>query len=36
MVLLKVENLSKSIDNKKILDNLNFEINEGEIVGFIG
>ncbi len=36
MVLLKVENLSKSIDNKKNLDNLNFEINEGEIVGFIG
>lgn len=36
MNLLKVENLSKSIDNKKILDNLSFEINEGEIVGFIG
>lgn len=36
MDLLKVENLSKSIDNRKILDNLNFEINEGEIVGFIG
>lgn len=36
MNLVKVENLSKNIKNKKVLDDLNFQINEGEIVGFIG
>ena len=36
MVMLKVCNLSKKYDKKCILDNLNFEIEEGSIVGVIG
>lgn len=35
MTLLKTENLSKSYPGFK-LDNVSFEVNEGEIVGFIG
>lgn len=34
--ILKCENLNKVIKKKKILDNVSFELNEGEILGFIG
>ncbi|MGN0807862.1 MAG: ABC transporter ATP-binding protein [Candidatus Coproplasma sp.] len=34
--MLKIENLCKSYGNKKVLDNLNLQINKGEIFGFIG
>lgn len=33
---IKVRNVSKTIGNKKILNNINFDIYEGEIVGLIG
>lgn len=36
MKQLSVQNLSKIINNKKILDNVSFDIEQGEIVGFIG
>ncbi len=35
-VLVKVENISKSFGRLKALDNLNFSIRKGEIVGFLG
>jgi len=34
--LLKIENLTKVIKNKKILDNISLTVNSGEIVGFLG
>ena len=34
--ILKCENLNKIIKKKHILDNVSFELNEGEILGFIG
>lgn len=34
--ILKCENLNKFIKKKQILDNVSFELNEGEILGFIG
>lgn len=33
---IKVRNVSKEINGRKILDNINFDIYEGEIVGLIG
>lgn len=33
---IKVRNISKTIGRKKILDNINFDIYEGEIVGLVG
>ncbi|NLT98346.1 MAG: ABC transporter ATP-binding protein [Christensenellaceae bacterium] len=36
MELLKIENLTKVIKNKKILDNISLTVNSGEIVGFLG
>ena len=36
MKLLKIKNLSKSFDGKKILDNVNLEISKGKIVGLLG
>lgn len=33
---IKVRNVSKEINGKKILDNINFDIYEGEIVGLVG
>ena len=36
MSLLKINSLSKSFDGKKILDNVNLEIQEGKIVGLLG
>ena len=32
MALLKVSNVSKSYDGRKIIDNINLELNKGEIV----
>jgi ABC-2 type transport system ATP-binding protein len=34
--LLKIENLTKVIKNKKILDDISLTVNSGEIVGFLG
>lgn len=34
--IVKVEHLSKSYGKQLVLNNISFEINEGEIVGFIG
>ena len=34
--LLEIKNLSKTFDNKKILDNVNLEIEKGRIVGLLG
>lgn len=33
---IKISNLHKSFGNKKVLDNISFEVNENEIFGFIG
>ena len=33
---VKVKNLSKSYQKKKVLDNINFQLKKGEIVGFLG
>ena len=34
--VIKVRNISKTVNKKKILDNINFDIYEGEIVGLVG
>lgn len=34
--ILKCEGLSKKFGKKQILDNVSFEIQEGDILGFIG
>ncbi len=36
MTLLECKNVSKSFDNKKILDNVNFEVPKGKIIGLLG
>lgn len=36
MELLKIENLTKIIKKRKILDNISLTVNSGEIVGFLG
>ncbi|MFB0917675.1 MAG: ABC transporter ATP-binding protein [Clostridiaceae bacterium] len=36
MSLFEAKNLGKSISGKQIVDNLNFDIKEGEIFGFVG
>ncbi len=36
MELLKIENLSKKIKNKTIVDEISLTVNSGEIVGFLG
>ena len=36
MELLKIENLTKTIKKKKILDSISLTVNSGEIVGFLG
>lgn len=35
-MLLKIENLTKSYENLKVIDDLNMDINKGEIVAIIG
>jgi len=34
--MIRVENLSKKIGETQILDSINFQINDGEILGFLG
>jgi len=34
--MISIENLSKTIKNNKILDNISFQVNDGEILGFLG
>lgn len=36
MELLRIENLTKIIRNRKILDKISLSVNAGEIVGFLG
>ena len=36
MSLLKIENVSKSFDGKKVVDNVSFSIEAGKIVGLLG
>ena len=36
MNILEVKNVDKSFDNKKILDNVSFNIKKGKIVGLLG
>jgi len=36
MIAIKLENLTKVYDNKKVVDNLSFEIPENSICGFLG
>ena len=36
MELLEVSNLSKSYDNKKVLDDISFKITNGKIIGLLG
>lgn len=36
MNLLELKNISKSFDNKKIIDNVSFDIKPGKIVGLLG
>ncbi len=36
MELLRIQGLTKTIRNKKILDNISLTVNSGEIVGFLG
>lgn len=34
--ILEIRNLSKQYDDKRVVDDMNFFVNEGEIVGFLG
>ena len=34
--IISLDNISLSFGNRKILDNVNFNINEGEILGMLG
>ena len=36
MSVLSIKNITKSFDNKKIIDDVTFEIKEGQIVGLLG
>ncbi len=36
MEILEIKNLSKSFDNKKVLDNINLKISKGKIIGLLG
>ncbi len=33
---IKVENLTKTFDNKKVIDNISFSVNDGEILAIVG
>ena len=35
-MIIKIENLGKSFNNKKILKNIDFEIKKGEVISIIG
>ena len=34
--MLKIENISKTFDGNKVLDNINIDVNNGSIYGLIG
>ena len=34
--IISLENVSLSFDNRKILDNVSFKINQGQILGMLG
>lgn len=36
MKILEVNNISKSLGNKKIINNVSFDLNSGKIIGFVG
>ena len=36
MEVLTVKNISKSIDNKQIINEVSFDISKGQIVGLLG
>lgn len=36
MKILEIKNISKSFDNKKIIDNVSFEVESGKIIGLLG
>ena len=36
MEVLRVKNISKSINNKQIINEISFNISEGQIVGLLG
>ena len=36
MSLLKIENVSKSFNDKKIIDDISFNVQSGKIVGLLG
>ncbi|MDO5851509.1 MAG: methyl coenzyme M reductase system, component A2 [Methanobacteriaceae archaeon] len=36
MLFLEVKNVTKEFDNKPVLDNINFELKEGEVLGILG
>ena len=36
MEVLRVKNISKSIKNKQIINEISFDISEGQIVGLLG
>ena len=36
MEVLNVKNISKSIDNKQIINEVSFDISKGQIVGLLG
>ena len=36
MEVLSVKNISKSIDNKQIINEVSFDISKGQIVGLLG
>ena len=35
-ILLKVKNLEKNYEEKKVVDNISFEVNNGEVIGLLG
>ena len=36
MSIIEVKNITKRFNDKLVLDNVSYEVNEGEIFGFIG
>ena len=36
MIILELEDVSKSYSNKQIIDNISFSVDQGEIFGLLG
>ncbi len=36
MAIIKIKNVTKRFKDKIVLDNISFEVEEGEVFGFIG